>query len=150
MKSQSCFDFHFLNCWGQWTFLSVNFLSIFVPSLENSLSRSQDHFLEWVISWLFFELFIYPGYYSSVRCIGGQDSLAFYRLPLHLILVNQSSLMKSHLSIICLFLEQLENYSGSSFLHLHSVEHCLCPLSAVSVFQVQISDLFRGRFCTRW
>lgn len=60
-------------------------------------------------SWVFvFELFLYSGYYSSIRCIADHDSLPFSKCPFHLIeyffsaVCNLFSSMKCHLLIVAL------------------------------------------------
>jgi hypothetical protein len=40
--------------------------------------------------------------------------------------------------LLALILDQMQPNSESPFLHLHCMEHCLCFLLAVSVFQVHI------------
>ena len=54
----------------------------------------------------FFEFFSYPGYYSSIRRVAGEDFLSFCRLSLHALVFSAVwklfNLMPSHLLILAI------------------------------------------------
>lgn len=119
------------------------FLSHFPPSLRVLCSTARPIF-EWFLK-IFFKSFKYYGYLPCITCIAGKDFLPFcglllYSIDLFLAAQKLLSFMKSHMLVI----EQMESYSGSSFLHLYRVLLMLFFSSIITLVYNVSGFMFRS------